>query len=451
VLSKTEVVAMAEDITTSSDSETIRLEGIAKSLRPGPGSMSIPADAKQEMREFAAKSQTNYLPLIVDVFAQSLQVVGYRGSESADNLAVWDELWQPNGMDARQAGIIRSSLEYGYGFGVVLPGDPVPVMRGRSARQMRCQWASLDDVWPRFALDLVDPNNRRLLTDEYVYNLVKATGQRGGSDKWVVESVWGHGLGVCPVVRFRNEIVLDNDMPQGVVEPLIPVQSRIDETVFGLLTAQYFSAFHQRWVTGWTVPTDPVTGAPASMKTSVAKLMAFEDPDVKVGQFAASDLKGYLDSKQSGVQDLAAIAQVPPQALLGHISNLSAEALAATNDGRDRRAGEFKVSLGESFEQFLRLGAAAAGDVAGAEDESAQVRWADTTARSIAQTVDALGKMSSLLGIPAQGLWDRIPDTTDQDIEQWKLLKEQEDSLGLLAGVFDDQATPPPVDDEFAI
>jgi hypothetical protein len=172
---------------------------------------------------------------------------------------------------------------------------------------------------------------------------------------------------------------------------------------------------------------------------------------VKVGQFAASDLKGYLDSKQSGVQDLAAIAQVPPQALLGHISNLSAEALAATNDGRDRRAGEFKVSLGESFEQFLRLGAAAAGDIAGAEDESAQVRWMDGSARSLAQTVDALGKMSSLLGIPPEGLWDRIPDTTDQDIEQWKLLKEQEDSLGLLAGVFDDQATPPPVDDEFAI
>jgi hypothetical protein len=199
-------------------------------------------------------------------------------------------------------------------------------------------------------------------------------------------------------------------------------------------------------VTGWSVPTDPVSGAPVTMKTSVAKLMAFEDPDVKVGQFSASDLKGYLDSKQSGVQDLAAIAQVPPQALLGHISNLSAEALAATNDGRDRRAGEIKVSLGESFEQFLRLGAAAAGDVDAAGDESSRVRWADTTARSLAQTVDALGKLTSLLGVPAEALWERIPDTTDQDLAHWSALKEQEDGLAMLAGVFDGQSEAPEED-----
>ena len=439
MLTDSQVQAQSTALINDSDGEAVRLERVAEALKPGAGSMTIPVDAATEMRAFAEKSQTNYLPLVVDILAQSLSVVGYRGSETADNLAVWDDIWQPNAMDARQAGIIRGALEYGYSYGTVFPGDPVPVLRGRSARQMRTAWGT-DDVWPVYALELVSPTSRRFIDENYVYDLAPVA---GGSSKWETGQVWEHGLGVCPVVRFRSQILLDTDMPQGVVEPLIPVQSRIDETVFGLLTAQYFSAFHQRWVTGWAVPTDPVSGAPATMKTSVAKLMAFEDSDVKVGQFAASDLKGYLDSKQSGVQDLAAIAQVPPQALLGHISNLSAEALAATNDGRDRRAGEIKVSLGESFEQFLRLGAAAAGDTEAAGDESAQVRWADTTARSLAQTVDALGKLTSLLGVPPEALWERIPDTTEQDIERWTALKEQEDGLGLLAGVFEGQVSAP--------
>ena len=441
MLTDNQVQAQSAELMNDADNETSRLEVIAAALKPGVGSMTIPADAATEMRAFAEKSQTNYLPLVVDILAQSLSVVGYRGSETNENLAVWDEIWQPNAMDARQAGIIRGALEYGYSYGVVLPGDPVPVLRGRSARQMRTAWG-LDDVWPVQALDLISPTSRRFIDATHVYDLAPVA----SSSKWETVQVWEHGLGVCPVVRFRSQILLDPDMPQGVVEPLIPVQSRIDETVFGLLTAQYFSAFHQRWVTGWSVPTDPVSGAPVTMKTSVAKLMAFEDPDVKVGQFSASDLKGYLDSKQSGVQDLAAIAQVPPQALLGHISNLSAEALAATNDGRDRRAGEIKVSLGESFEQFLRLGAAAAGDIDAAGDESSRVRWADTTARSLAQTVDALGKLTSLLGVPAEALWERIPDTTDQDLAHWSALKEQEDGLAMLAGVFDGQSEAPEED-----
>jgi hypothetical protein len=32
-------------------------------------------------------------------------------------------------------------------------------------------------------------------------------------------------------------------------------------------------------------------------------------------------------------------------------------------------------------------------------------------------------------------------------LAHWSALKEQEDGLAMLAGVFDEQATPPPVDD----
>lgn len=436
MLSANEVIDLQRACVEESALESRRLEKIAEALRPElhPSSVNIPKDAQPEMLTYARKARTNYLPLVVDILVQSLRVVGFRGTESRENLAVWD-IWQANGMDAKQAGLIRGAVAFGHSYGIVLPGDPVPVMVARSARKLTAMYVDpLDDMWPVYALDKVDASTNRLIDANHIYTI-----SRSRDGRWAVTKEQEHGVGVCPVVRFRDRVDLDLDMPQGVVESLIPIQSRIDETVFGMLTAQHFGAFHQRWVTGWTAPKD-ANGNTKSLKSSAKNLWTFEDPDVKAGQFQASDLKGYIDSQQSGVRDIAAISQVPPQALLGQMANLSAEALAATEAGKDRRAAEIETSLGESFEQYLRLAANIAGSPAAAGDDSAQVRWADTTARSLAQVVDALGKMATMLGIPPQGLWDRVPDATDQDIAEWKALAESNDVLGQLAGQFARQA-----------
>lgn len=430
-----EAVKIAKDLHEGTAIEQSRLDTIADAMKPdlSARSLHIPKDAQPEMLDFAAKSRTNYLPLVVDVLAGSLRVVGYRGSESSENLAAWN-IWQRNMMDAKQAGIIRAALTYGYSFSYALAGTTGPVFRGRSPRQMVASYDEvLDDAFPRYALDMADRNRWRLFDSEAVYTF------RRDGDKLAVDSETPHGLGICPVVRHRDRIDLDLDMPMGVVEPLIPIQSRIDETVFGLLTAQYFGAFLQRWVTGWTSEKDDA-GNPKPIKSSARHLLTFEDPDVKIGQFSATDLKGYLDSKQSGVQDLAAISQVPPQALLGEMVNLSAEALTATMHGTESRAAEIRVSLGESFEQLLRLGAVIAGDPQSAGDDLAQVRWEDTSARSLAQVVDALTKLATGLNVPPSALWDRIPDVTDQDIERWTAIAETSDPLARLADEFAAQA-----------
>lgn len=436
MLSANEVIDLQRACVEESALESRRLEAIAEALRPElhPSSVNIPKDAQPEMLTYARKARTNYLPLVVDILVQSLRVVGFRGTQSRENLAVWD-IWQANGMDAKQAGLIRGAVAFGHSYGIVLPGDPVPVMAARSARKLTAMYVDpLDDMWPVYALDKVDASTNRLIDANHIYTI-----SRSRDGRWALTDEQEHGVGVCPVVRFRDRVDLDLDMPQGVVESLIPIQSRIDETVFGMLTAQHFGAFHQRWVTGWTAPKD-ANGNTKSLKSSAKNLWTFEDPDVKAGQFQASDLKGYIDSQQSGVRDIAAISQVPPQALLGQMANLSAEALAATEAGKDRRAAEIETSLGESFEQYLRLAANIAGNPDAAGDDSAQVRWADTTARSLAQVVDALGKMATMLGIPPQGLWDRVPDATDQDIAEWKALAESNDVLGQLAGQFARQA-----------
>ena len=52
------------------------------------------------------RSQTNFLPLVLDVFSQSMKVDNYLCSKTKETADPW-EWWQRNKMIARQTGLIR--------------------------------------------------------------------------------------------------------------------------------------------------------------------------------------------------------------------------------------------------------------------------------------------------------------------------------------------------------
>ena len=72
-------------------------------------------------------------------------------------------------------------------------------------------------------------------------------------------------------------------------------------------------------------------------------------------------------------------------------------------------------------------------------DMGAQVVWRDTEARSLSSTVDALGKLAQMLGVPPQELWDQIPGVSAQDVERWRATAAEGDSLGQFAAMLDRQ------------
>jgi hypothetical protein len=217
--------------------------------------------------------------------------------------------------------------------------------------------------------------------------------------------------------------------------------------VFSLLVALQYASFRQRWATGLSIPVDespfladgetanPNFGKPIEpFEAAVNRLWVSDSPDAKFGDFAQTEVSGHLNAYKSAVQSLAAIAQTPPHVLLGDLVNLSADALAAAEASTQRKTAEYETLFGESWEQVLRLAAAADGDAAAAADDSAQVRWRDTEARSLAQTVDALGKMVQMLGVPAEAAWERIPGVTETDVERWRAMRAETDVLGALVG-----------------
>lgn len=437
------VEAAANIMTGPRLAERRRLDRIARAVNPDafstagvtPLSVEIPAGVPAVMLNLAQKSRTNYLPLVLDVLTDTLIVEGYRGPSAPDNAPAWAG-WQRNGWDARQGGLHRNALQYGIAYATVLPGDQGPVMRGVSPRKMTALYQdAVEDDWPMLALREYD-DSVRLFDEEGVYFLGKES-QTPGAARLVFIDFRPHGLGVCPVVRYRDQMLLDESDQLGVIEPLISIQKRIDETVFGQMIAQYFSAFTQRYVIGWVPENEQ-----QQLKASASEFWSFADPDVKVGEFAGTDPTRYIKSKDAAVGDMGALSHIPPQELaLGQgISNLSAEALASLEAGKDRHLRGIETSLGESHEQTLRLYSYAAGEVDSLDNDAASVRWTDATARSLAQTADALGKMVTMLGVPAEAAWEELPGMNDDKLERWRQLRSEGDAFAGLSNLLNAQA-----------
>lgn len=434
--------------------EAQRLEVISDALKPWSKYEAIrqlQVTGRSEEPSFGMRwrSQTNFLPLVVDVYSQSMKVDNYLASDTKETAKVPWEWWQRNKMDARQTGINRSVLAYGVAYATLLPSlAPQGAPSGRGAfirplspRQMTClygepmEWVPgetpVDDDWPILALEMKD-QAIRLYDEEFVYFLgVKsvphsALGWRDPTylnvNNFEYLEERPHGFGVCPVVKFRDRWLLDGEEQYGIVEPLLNIQDRIDETTYQMQVSQYFTAFTQRWVAGWR-PRDQTE----ALAMVAGDTWFFDKADTKVGQFEPGEMTSYIEAKQSAVRDLAAIGQVPAQNLgVDALANISEATLAGLETGKKRKTAEIQTTLGESYEQMLRGCAHLVGDTKSAEDFGSEVKWSDLTARTLAETVDALIKLQAGLGLPDELLWEDVPGKTKNWVERAKQLREEQ-------------------------
>lgn len=468
-----EVVRLAADLIAAHSRDLTkngRYGQVRRYLKGDQDPPYAPKGARKEYKDLARKSITNWLPLIVDVYTKGLFVDGFRPAKAVDNAKPWD-YWQANGLDARQTVAHRSAFEHGLGWVLVLKGTPAPVMRPLSALKVRALFEDDEDEFPVLALivrgtDSAGAALYDVIDDVAVYSVKvpKKEGRAAATPVYV--DTEEHGMGVCPLVRFRDR--LDGEA-EGIVRPLLNLQDRINEAVFALMIALQFASFRQRWATGLAIPLDEdpyldASGTPTqaatdadgnenranpnydkpteSFQAAVDRLWVTDSTEAKFGDFAQTEVSGHLKTYESAVQTLAAIAQTPPHVLLGDLVNLSADALAAAEASTQRKIGEYETIFGEAWEQAFRLAAHAASDDANTKDENAQVRWRDTEARSLAATVDALGKMAQMLQVPVQVLWERIPGVTDTDVKAWKEQAGKADGMAALAAALTRQTAP---------
>lgn len=429
--------------------ERERAEWLDRYVRGDHDRPYTPRNATDEYKLLADRSVTNWLPLVVDVMAQTLYVEGYRSTVDPEDTTLWDLVWMDNRLNAVQSAIHRGALSYGRSYALVLPSETGGVaVRTFSPLRMAVAFEEPGDEVPIYALR-VSPfmgKYRLSLYDDETLTVYEVGDLDEDLRKARVIEQGPHGAPWCPVVPFLDCPDLDG-RTTGQVEPLIKVQDRINQTTFDLLVAQTYGSFKVRTISGMAVPLDAEGKPLSTIELSIKRFLTSPDPDTKFGQLEETNLSGYLESLDTTVRHLAAISQTPPHALLGQMANLSAEALVAAESGLTRKADERRIIFGQSWEHVVRLGAAILGDETAAADRSGRVVWRDAEARSMAQTVDALGKAAQMLGIPVQALWERIPGVSLQDVERWKEMAANGDPVAALTSFLSAQETPaaPPV------
>lgn len=439
-LSEESAKGLAKDMIGLHESErdvlnSIRLYWKGRQRLPGV----IPNSAPAEIRTMARMARVNLIDIVVSSLTQSLYVDGVR-DEKGNNVPAWT-IWQRNRLDRGQISVHRAALAYGTSYvGVFGRGDDAAV-RGFSPRRCTATYAD-DPDWPFAVIVMGDRGLWTLYDEESRYRLGDEHGHLSLID------VEPHGFDVPPFVRFRDEEDLDLDDEAsdsrgfaggtadhpidhvaGQVAPMIPLQDQVDVTTFDLLSTQHYGAFRQKAVVGW----EPKS-TKDQLEAAANRMWTFGDhPDeIDFHEFTESDLKGYIDSRNETMRHGAALSQTPVHELTADLINLSAEALVASEAGRNRKVDERATGFGESWEQVLRL--------AGDAPEDSEVGWRETSAQAFAAVVDGLGKIAKMLQVPPQELWDRIPGTTQQEVERWKNTAQQGDALTDFTRLLDQQA-----------
>ncbi|MEU5433830.1 phage portal protein [Streptomyces sp. NPDC020719] len=424
----------------------------------------MPPQADDEYRLLARRSVSNWMPLLVNTPGQALYVDGYRagdetGQGSATNLSSpqWEH-WQRSRLDARQSAIYKGALTYGHSFTLTERAKGTVLTKGLSALRTAALYEDpANDDTPYAALTVTawpsgeTPGTARMWDAAVEYKVTFKTPADEQSVR--VAPVGRHGASECPVTRFAASVDLEG-RTVGVVEPMIALQNRINQTIFDLLVAQTYASVKVRTVSGMAPPVrrDPETGEvvydeqgnpiPLPINHNAKRFLFAEDPDVKFGSLDETPLGGFIDSIDMSIRHLSAVAQVPPHHLLGQIANLSAEALQAAETSLSRMIQEFRTVFGEAWERVFRVAAELEG--AGAVDDfKGEIIWRDMEQRSLAQAADALGKLKEQLGIPAKGLWKRVPNVTQTELDEWDDLADDEDSVRQLTTALN-RATPGP-------
>ena len=437
-----------------------RLQRIDNYMHGAHDDPYMPAQATPEYKLLAKRSVFNTCPLLVGTPAQALYVDNFRrgkGKETTD-APEWED-WQRSRMDGRQASIYRGALAYGHAFVLAErtakewgpDGEPTQWkydMRGLSPLRTVAGYddAAWDDS-PQAALHVVKyprKSRRRTIvgearmwdsTNEYLV-LFK--------NKDEIESVIDmgpHGLDECPVTRFAAATDLEG-RTVGVVEPIIELQNRINQTVFDLLIAQTFGSFKVRYATGMAPPYKKDAEGnvlkdenghpiPADVNVHASRFLFGHKADQKFGTLDGTPLDGYISSLEMSIRHLTAVTQTPPHHVLGQIANLSAEALVAAETALARKVEEFKSQFGESWERVFRLLAKLRGDEAASEDYQGEVIWRDMEAQALSKVADALGKLADQLGIPKKALWKRVPGVTKSELDEWEELWEEQPDVAL--------------------
>lgn len=398
--------------------------------------------ATEDFQKFHAKRyekfSDNWCGIVADAPHERLEITGIRLPGEENDSALWDA-WRSNDADAfsdlafldaivakRSYALVwgdnndDASITWEHPSQAIVGYDPETRARVAGAKVWAddtTEYATLylpDEVWK-----FQRPRLIQQTTPSGIY-----VPMMDGSWTLRAEGTIPNPLGKVPLVEFPNR-------PRLIGEPLSDVSGTLAmQHAINLIWSQLFlgvdsASWPQRVIYGAEMPTIPVldeNGQEIGEKPIDLKKFAqdraiwLEDPNVKISEWSATNLKAYTDIIEIAVGHIAAQTRTPSHYLLigGTIANISSDAMKALETGLVKRTQEKTQHFGRAARDVFELVALAQNDAAKAQAvrTSGQVLWKDVENRSDAQRADALQKKSAM-GYPLEYLLelDGLPPT----------------------------------------
>jgi hypothetical protein len=393
--------------------------------------------------------RVNVSRAVVDRVAERLAITGFRrGQDPHADDQLWD-LWQRSGMDraskvANRTALVESrcyALVWGDGNG----GARITIESGRQAyvahdpatggrvAGVRTWTERPPDAMP----DTYGTSRATLLLPDTVEQW-SANGSDTASAGWQLVDSQPNPLGVVPMVRLAvGGGLLDPD-GTSVLADVEPLSDALDEFVDGMITTSAWYATPRRYVLG-QLPTDAEgnVDTESALAQTVGSVWWLENVE-SVGTFPAGDLVAYASAIEKTLSLVSTVTGLPATMLgLGSEPNLSGDAVRAAEASLSCRARDCQVSLGEAWEEVVRLAVLVSTGVAPADLDSLETVWADPETRTVAAQVDGVAKLVAV-GVPLTVALSEVLGWTPAQIDQVRQAKRADalDGLGVdLAGV----------------
>lgn len=392
---------------------------------------------------------------VVDSVQDRLEVSGIRSPDegAAIDDALW-EVWQDNQMDSESKLGHNAALISGRSFALIQPVEgKSPEISLDTSEQMIVQYREGSRRHRVGALRRWEDDDERCYATLYrpdgIFKFVKSKDQTQGGARFKIEGeFWEprdddwqlpNPLQVVPVVELAvNRRLKPGSFgyARGEYEHCTGLLDRINLLTFLGLVVAFWQGFPLRAVTGQRIAwdflvdddgeplLDSATGEQRkrarppfdSLADTVAQL---EDPASKLQEFAAADRA--LLGINPELDQLSTITGTPRHyfPLSQGMSNLSADAIRASEGSLAAKVVGHKGTLGEGHEEILRVSGLALPDPIYLSPR-AELLWQDHEARSMAERADAAVKLKDLL--PRQVIWQRYLNATAEDVDRWEAL-----------------------------
>lgn len=392
-------------------------------------------------------SEAPWASLVVDSTMDRLEPDGIATGTKTMDKAIWD-VWQSNSMDSESKLAHDAALVHGRANALVWPkeGEDVPQISLDGADTTVIRYAQGSrrqrvSALRRWIGDDKKPYATMYLPDQ-IFKFIgpKDSSGTGETTKWTPRMVDGEDwpmtnkFGVVPWVEIAvNRRLKPGSFPyaRGEFTHCTGLIDRINLLTFLGLVVAFWMGFPLRGTIGEKIRTEVLTddkgepiidarsGKPKARAVPPFDAMApgifqLENPDAKVAEYTAADRRNL--SVFAELDQLATITKTPRHyfPMETGMSNLSADAIRASEGSLHAKVTGYKASLGEGWEEVLRL----CGQMSKESIEvppTAELQWKDHESRSMAERADAASKVKDLF--PWQLVAAKFLDMSQSEID----------------------------------